>query len=769
MDFLTNLRLRRQLQLMALAFIIPALFALGMILHGEGVAIRNADRELLGADYLRNVFKADVALNRYFVDPSLDLKDSFTAAATAINAAAPLAADLGLTAHHTALTESWTAFINTPDMARGDAAMAAIDTALRMAGDSSGLILDPELASYYLMDTLVIRLTALVDNAGTMGRKFRESGDTGALIYEDQLDLRRSAALADNALATINTSLDTASAHARQSGIAEHLNALNQQLQDNVKALLTTTDQMAQLPDVAMMMAMNRDPTRIKLRKPQIATQRGVALVALDGIEATFADTYTAFVTEVRLRLQQSYLTATGSAGLIIGLFALTTLVVLRHASRQLSRPLTDLRDCFERLAAGDEDVHLAASSRRDEVGDIMRAAASLRDAVGRAFTLQGMVESMPLSLMTCDPDSFRITYLNASCRQTMQLVAAALPCPVGSLEGQSLDLFHPENAGHIRKIITDPTRLPFSTDIMIGQEHMHLEISPVYNAAGRYVRTMLSWQVVTRQKQMANLFMESMEGVIGDAGAVQSAAEQLQDIARKSGDGIRTADQAVEEISGLIGDLANTSTELSRSIAEISRRLQDANQQTLSGVSLANDSISAVDGLARVAEEIGGVVGLITDIANQTNLLSLNATIEAARAGEAGKGFAVVATEVKTLAGETARATETIRQRIESLRSVSQSVVSSISRVTDSIAAVNGIVATLSAAVEEQTTATGAIAGKITQTASRANAAAEDLRQVSTSAEETETEAQSLLSISSRLQDRSENLGQEWSRFVSG
>lgn len=769
MDFLTNLRLRRQLQLMALAFIIPALFALGMILHSEGVAIRNADRELIGAHYIRDVFKADVILNRYFVDPSLDLKDSFAAATTTIAAAAPLAADLDMTDQHARLTDSWAAFVAAPDMAKADAAMTAIDDTLRMAGDSSGLILDPELASYYLMDTMVIRLTALVDNAGTMGRKFRESGETGALIYEDQLDLRRSAALADNDLTTIGASLNTASSHARQSGVSDHFKAIDQRLQDSVKALLTTTDQMAQLPDVAMMMAMNKDPTRIKLRKPQIATQRGVALGALEGIEVTFADTYSAFVVEIQLRLQQSYLTAAGSVGLTIGLFALTTLLVLRHASRQLSRPLADLRDCFERLAAGDEDVHIAASSRRDEVGDIMRAAASLREAVGRAFTLQGMVEGMPLSLMTCDPETHKITYLNASCRQTMQLVSAALPCSVDSLEGQPLSLFHPHNANHIQTIISDPTRLPFSSDIMIGQEHMHLEISPVYNAAGRYVRTMLSWQVVTQQKQMANLFMASMEGVIGDASAVQSAAEQLQTIARKSGDGIRTADQAVEEISALIGDLARTSEELSRSITEISHRLQDANQQTLSGVSLANESISAVDGLARVAEEIGGVVGLITDIANQTNLLSLNATIEAARAGEAGKGFAVVATEVKTLAGETARATETIRQRIEALRTVSQSVVTSISRVTDSIAAVNGIVATLSAAVEEQTAATGDIAGKINQTASRANAAAGDLRQVSTSAEETETEAQSLLSISSRLQDRSENLGHEWSRFVSG
>lgn len=769
MDFLTNLRLRRQLQLMALAFVIPALFALAMILHSEGVAIRNANREAVGAEYIKAVFFADAVLNRYFVDPTQDLKDSISVATTAMANATTLASDLSMDDTHTAMLQAWSAYAAAPDMAKGDAAMETIDTALRIAGDSSGLILDPELASYYLMDTLVVRLTALVDNAGVIGRKFRESGENGALVYEDQLDLRRTAALADSDLNTINASLHTAAGHTRQSGIDEQLTTLNQKLQDSVKALLTTTEQMSQLPDVAMMMAMNKDPTRIKLRKPQLATHHDTALSALAGIEAAFAETHDAFLEELSLRQRQSFLTMAGSVGLTVLMFALTTLVVLRYASRQLSTPLADLRNCFDRLSGGDEDVAIPLSDRRDEVGDIMRAAAALRDAVGRAFTLQGMVESMPISLMTCDPETFKITYLNASCRKTMALVETALPCPVDHLEGQSLTLFHPDNADHTRRIITDPSRLPFSSDIMIGQEHMHLEISPVYNSTGRYVRTMLSWDVVTRQKQMANLFMENMEGVIGDAGAVKSAAQQLQDIARKSGDGVRTADQAVEEISSLIGDLAQTSEELSRSIAEISQRLQEANHQTLSGVHLASNSIEAVDGLARVAEEIGGVVGLITDIANQTNLLSLNATIEAARAGDAGKGFAVVATEVKTLAGETARATETIRSRIESLRSVSQSVVTSIGRVTDSISTVNGIVAALSAAVEEQTAATGDIANKIHQTAGRANAAAEDLRQVSTSAEETATEADSLLSISSRLQNRSENLGQEWSRFVSG
>lgn len=124
------------------------------------------------------------------------------------------------------------------------------------------------------------------------------------------------------------------------------------------------------------------------------------------------------------------------------------------------------------------------------------------------------------------------------------------------------------------------------------------------------------------------------------------------------------------------------------------------------------------MQGLTESAQKIGKVVQLINEIASQTNLLALNATIEAARAGEAGKGFAVVASEVKSLANQTAKATEEIGVQIKTMQAVTEDAVDAIRNIGASIARISDISTGIAGAVEQQGAATKEIARSVEQAA---------------------------------------------------
>jgi methyl-accepting chemotaxis protein len=163
----------------------------------------------------------------------------------------------------------------------------------------------------------------------------------------------------------------------------------------------------------------------------------------------------------------------------------------------------------------------------------------------------------------------------------------------------------------------------------------------------------------------------------------------------------------AAEQTNQQSAAVSTASEELTASIAEIARQLTQANKTIDTAVELAQNSRRTVGELVGAAEKIGEVTNLITEIASQTNLLALNATIEAARAGEAGKGFAVVASEVKTLATQTAKATEEIAQQIKSIQEASHGTEDAIRDITATVSQISEISTSISGAVEEQSTAT--------------------------------------------------------------
>ncbi len=181
-----------------------------------------------------------------------------------------------------------------------------------------------------------------------------------------------------------------------------------------------------------------------------------------------------------------------------------------------------------------------------------------------------------------------------------------------------------------------------------------------------------------------------------------------------------------------------------------------------------AENTNGTVQGLAEAAEKIGAVVELITGIAEQTNLLALNATIEAARAGDAGKGFAVVASEVKSLANQTAKATDEIGQQIAGMQGVAGEAVEAIGDIGTTITEVNEIAAAIASAVEEQGTATQDIARNVQEAARGTQEVSGNITGVSTGAEETGKAANQVLEAAGQLSRQSEDLRAVVDKFVA-
>jgi len=233
----------------------------------------------------------------------------------------------------------------------------------------------------------------------------------------------------------------------------------------------------------------------------------------------------------------------------------------------------------------------------------------------------------------------------------------------------------------------------------------------------------------IAKQKRTALLahdFEESVkrsvEGVRKSVTALNTAATAISGIAGQMRERAETADDAARSASSAMQMMATAATELSASVDEIGRQTSQSAMTARANLERATEASAVIGVLRQTVNQIGDVSALIRDIAGQTNMLALNATIEAARAGVAGKGFAVVAGEVKSLAGQTARASTSITKEVGSVHQVSGQVAKAVEMIGADITGMGEATAAIASAVEEQGAATAEISRAATTAAVAGN-----------------------------------------------
>jgi methyl-accepting chemotaxis protein len=275
------------------------------------------------------------------------------------------------------------------------------------------------------------------------------------------------------------------------------------------------------------------------------------------------------------------------------------------------------------------------------------------------------------------------------------------------------------------------------------------------------------------RLADMVRAFELQVGGMVGDLSAgsaqLEATAQTMSATAAETNQEAGSVAGAAEEAAGGIQAVASAAEELTSSIGEISRQVAQSAVVTERAVQDAGRTNGIVRALADGAQKIGDVVGLITSIASQTNLLALNATIEAARAGDAGKGFAVVASEVKSLAQQTARATEDISGQIARIQSATGEAVAAIQGITTTIGEASAIATTIAAAVEQQGTATAEIARNVQQIAGNTQQVTSSIAGVSQAANITGETAAQVLTAASALSRHAERITDEVNGFIVG
>ena len=381
----------------------------------------------------------------------------------------------------------------------------------------------------------------------------------------------------------------------------------------------------------------------------------------------------------------------------VVGAVAALGMLIAYLLGLKISRPLRRITDVTKELADGEIDVEIPELDRKDEIGEIAAALEVFKDGV---IERRRMHEEKLEAERKAQDDRLRTEKERAD---------AAM-----------------ENA---------------QTEELARKEKERAELVE---------------RLIAEFDKEVTAMLETVER---SATEIRASAEGMTQIAADTEKRSSGVAMASEQVTNNIHSVASATEELSSSVKEIGIRVSESNRIANAAVSEVDHANGKIQGLAEAVQKIGEVVSMINDIAAQTNLLALNATIEAARAGEAGKGFAVVASEVKSLATQTAKATEEIAGQVSGIQGVTGEAVTAIDGISEIIRQINEISNDITTSIQDQNSSTVEIAGNIQEAASGTREVTGSIGDVNSAAAETGNTASTVLNSATVLSDQASML----------
>ncbi|MDX8397373.1 MAG: methyl-accepting chemotaxis protein [Mariprofundaceae bacterium] len=454
---------------------------------------------------------------------------------------------------------------------------------------------------------------------------------------------------------------------------------------------------------------------------------------------------------------------------LVMALIFVLVAVAVWWISLSVSRPIAKVAESMDAMEEG--VIIPVVDKQGGEIGEMLESLGIFQEQALEAERLRRVVETSPQATMLADAQSLVITYLNPAAIQLFRAIEGFLPCRVDELVGQNIDVFHKKPA-HQRALLSNKGNLPMRAKFDAAERNISFTAYAIDNKLGVWDAIMVSWNDVTDEVKLAADFEVNVgsmvEEMIDASTGMQASSEALSAMAEQSASQAGNVSNSAMEANQNVMTVASAAEELTASISEITRQVQDAVQMSDKAVVEAESTTENVTKLGSVSEEIGQVVRVITDIAEQTNLLALNASIEAARAGDAGRGFAVVAGEVKELANQTAKATEQIAGQISAIQLESETAGKAIVNIGDTIKRMSEINRAISAATEEQNDATREIAQSVQYASDATHRVTEAIDSVTQAASETGQSATEVLTASMDIREKGTDLSGRVKDFLA-